>query len=286
MSRALRIQGELAQIHTVEDLTEVFESIASMHISKIRNRVVASKEFFAELWQTYSHLRVDPSERLQRAARSKKGRNVFVTITAEGKLSGQVDEEIIDVLLSNLTKPETTDVVVIGTHGIPQMRQRGIHVTQAFHLPPGDTNINVGEMLQFLAEYDHIQVFYQTYESLRVQKIVQIELLTAVRALGEDVGETEELLSSRDYIFEPGITEIADYMEGVMLGVALIQVIMESKLAGYAARFNAMNAARKRAERLTTDFRQDYYRAKRAESDERLKEIIKAIKYHGKGATI
>ncbi len=284
MSRALRIQNELAQIHTVEDLTEVFESIASIHISKIRNRVVASKDFFAELWQTYSQLRVDPDERLQRTDRTKKDQTVFVAVTSEGKLSGEVDEHIADEVIRNMS--ETTDVVVIGMHGIPQLRQRGVRVTQAFPLPPGDTDITIGEILQVLSPYGRIEVFYQTYESLRVQKIARIELLTAVKALGQDVESSDEVVSSRDYIFEPGINEIANYMEGVMMGVALIQIIMDSKLAGYAARFNAMSAAKKRAEHLSQEFRQNYYRAKRAESDERQKEIIKAVRFHAKGATL
>ena len=66
MKRAIVIQQDLTQIHTVEDLTTVFESIASVKIAKIRNRVVASKEFFAELWQTYRSLRVDQKEQQSR----------------------------------------------------------------------------------------------------------------------------------------------------------------------------------------------------------------------------
>jgi F0F1-type ATP synthase gamma subunit len=68
-----------------------------------------------------------------------------------------------------------------------------------------------------------------------------------------------------------------------MMGVALIQVIMESKLAQYAARFNAMNSAKHRATDLVTDFNLQYHRAKRAEGDERLKEIIKIVRHHQKG---
>jgi len=81
-------------------------------------------------------------------------------------------------------------------------------------------------------------------------------------------------MSSHEYIFEPNINEIADYLESLMLGVALTQVIMESKLAQYASRFNAMSAAKHRAGEIGAEYSSMYHRAKRFESDERLKEIV------------
>lgn len=282
MRRALTIQKELAQIHTIEDLTEVFESVASMHIARIRNHVVASQQFFAELWPTYRALRVDPRERVAINRKIRKNHNAFVAVTSEGKLSGSVDEQIIDQMVASLPQKNPPEIIVLGTDGLTRIHQRHVKVTKAFTLPITDINFSVSEIITALESYDHISVFYQTYESLRSQKIQRIELQTAVRELGEGVGEEGELVSSRDYIFEPNIVEIATYMESVMMGVALIQIIMESKLASYAARFNNMSRAKQRARDVVTDMRQEYYRTKRAESDERLQEIMKVVHHHGR----
>lgn len=280
MSRALRLQKELAQIHTIEDLTQAFEGIASIHIAHIRDRVVASKSFFGELWPIYRALRINPHERLQREGREHKGRNVFVAVTGEAKLGTEITEQIIDGMLANYTGGKT-DIIAVGSRGSALLTQRGATPSQSFIFPASDLNINVGDIIKELYKYDKISVFYQTYESLRTQKVVRIDLVSAVRELGEGVGDDGEKISSADYIFEPNITEIADYMESVMMGVAFIQIIMESKLAGYAARFNAMSRAKKRAGELVGDYTHQYHRMKRAESDERLKEIIKAAKIMG-----
>ena len=80
MRRAVTIQDEVTQIETIENLTGVFESIASLKISKVRHRVVASKEFFAELWQTYSQLRVDHSERIGQRKATENGKQARTRI--------------------------------------------------------------------------------------------------------------------------------------------------------------------------------------------------------------
>lgn len=281
MRRAIAIREELEQVHTVEDLTGVFESVASIKIARIRNRVVASKDYFAELWQTYRELRLDPKERLHRVVRKTNQKNVLVAVTTEGKLSGDIGNKVIDDAERALKASKNTDLIVLGAHGAEQLQQKGVVVTKMFHLPESDTQFSVAEMIETLELYEHISVIYQTYESLRIQRVAKIELASAVKELGQELDSSEaqsETMTSHDYIFEPGIAEIADYLESLMLGVALTQVLMESKLSQYASRFNAMNAAKHRANEMYKDFSLQYHRAKRAEGDERLKEIMNVAK--------
>jgi len=280
MKRAVTIKAELDQIHTVQELTGVFESIASMKISKLRDRVVQSKVFFSDLWQTYRELRIDPNEQLKRPHRTKKNRNVFVAITSEGKLSGGVVERVGDVMMDALSTSDSTDVIILGAQGAVQFAQQGIEALESYHLPDSDGEFSVAAVVETLQQYDQISVFYQTYESLRVQRIARIELISAVRELGDaadDSQQDDEIVSSRSYVFEPNITEIADYLESLMMEVALTQIIMESKLAQYASRFNAMNTAKHRADEISKDFDRLYHRAKRGESDERIKETMKVL---------
>lgn len=279
MRRAIAIQEDLDQIHVIEDLTGVFESVASIKIARLRNRVVASKEFFAELWQTYRGLRVDPKEQLLRKSRKTNGRSVLVAVTTEGKLSGEIGNKVLEDVVAAYHENKNLDVIVLGSYGATQLRERDIKVTHMFPLPENDVQFSVAEIITSLHEYQQISVFYQMYESLRIQRVGRIELISAVHELSDEVDDDKEveIVSSHDYIFEPGAAEIATYLESLMMGVALTQVLMESKLAQFASRFNAMNAAKHRAHDLGTDYSLMYHRAKRAEGDERLKEIMKVV---------
>ena len=140
MKRAIVIQQDLNQIHTVEDLTTVFESIASIKIAKIRNRVVVGKEFFAELWQTYRSLRVDPKERLSHRSELKNSRTALLVVTTEGRLSGEVGNKVIDEVITAYQGMQDADIIVLGAYGESRLLQHGVPVKQMYHLPDGEAD--------------------------------------------------------------------------------------------------------------------------------------------------
>jgi F0F1-type ATP synthase gamma subunit len=67
-------------------------------------------------------------------------------------------------------------------------------------------------------------------------------------------------------------------MEEAMMSLAFSQAILESSLAQSASRFNAMAAAKKLAFELIMLHKLEFHRAKRSESDRRLREVLIGIK--------
>jgi F-type H+-transporting ATPase subunit gamma len=275
MKRSGTIQKELIQIGTIEGLAGVFQGIASMKIAKVKDQVVSSQNFFTELWQIYSQLRADPDRQI--SSDGRLNRQLFIVITSEGGLSGDVDERIISWMLEQYNA-ETTDIMVMGGHGATLLRQRHVQVAGVFKLPDHDENIAVGPIAKELARYGQAAAFYQTYVSLAVQKVARIDLISAVKALGAETTKGEEIISSHNYDFEPSLQEVVEYMESVMLSIALGQVMLESKLAQAASRFNAMSAAQHKARELQSELRIAFRRGKRAEGDDRAKEIINSLR--------
>ncbi len=274
--KSTSLGGEVVQLQTITELTGVFESIASMRIGRIKDKVSTSQAFFDELWAIYTSLRVDPRTRLAPPAHRGKP-NLFVVLTSENGLSGDIDERIIARVLEEYDE-KTTDLVVIGAHGAALLKRAGVKPHRQFKLPDIDQAVDVSPIVAEVTQYGRPSLFYERYVSLSVQEIERINLLQRVRSLGEG-GENESgVISPRDYLFEPGADEVVAYLESVMLEIALGQVILESRLAQLASRFNAMSAAHKTAQDLTGEVGMHYHRARRREGDERLKEIINAMK--------
>lgn len=278
MRRAIYIQREVDQVSTIKDMTSVFEAIASIHIAQIKDKVVSSTAFFNELWRIYSQLRLGENDFVQHRKPKITNRQALVIITSDGGLIGDIDERIIEAMLGH-PNHEKADIFVIGSHGSALLSRRGIKPLKAFGLPDADHNINLTPITKILNQYHSATVYYQTYISLLRQEVARIELFSAVAALGQSKdGKNGEVISSRDYIFEPSLNEIITYMETVMLDIALGQIVLESKLAQYASRFNAMNQAKNKAKDMQHDLQLALNRAKRAQGDERIKEVLGGMK--------
>lgn len=275
MRRASAIEKEAAEITTVKELTGVFESLASTQVAKVKNKVELSKEFFQLLWKRYTALRVDPASRITTRDIGENDRTVFVLITAEAGLSGDIDQRLIETMSRNYD-PKTTDVIVLGSHGAAQLSQRDIPYTHFFQVPESDHYIDVSPVIDAVLPYTKIIVYYEEYVSLGQQEIQSMDLISSMRTMSEEADE--DTMTAADTIFEPSLDEIADEMEITMMRLALSQAILESGLAQAASRFNAMATAEKRATDLVGDFMLEFHRAKRAESDARLREILVSLK--------
>lgn len=278
MRRASSIEKESEQIVTVKDLTGVFESLASTQVAKVKNKVELSEVFFELLWSRYSSIRIDPRTRItNRDISDENDKKVFIMISAEAGLSGDIDERLIETMLHDYDK-KNTDIVVLGTHGAQQLTQRGIPFIRYFQVPETDRYINVAPVIDVIMSYARIMVYYEEYISLGVQEIKEIDLISSMRSMSEGAGQDEDIITTEDTIFEPSLNEIASQMEMTMMTLALSQTILDSSLAQAASRFNAMAVAEKRASELITDFKLEFHRTKRAESDRRMREVMVGIK--------
>lgn len=280
MKRPLELKKDLAGIGTIVNLTGVFEGIASMRISQIKNQVLQSQDYFQTLWQIYNQIRVDEEFRFGRSQVKDKiiNKELFIVITAEGGFSGDIDQKLIDWMLKDFDK-DKHDIIVIGHHGAVQLAQRGVSIKRYYKLPVKDQNINVTPIITEVQKYRTTTAWYQTYVSLMVQDVKRISLRAAVQQRGQQVkGDRSEIISDENYIFEPSTYHVVDHLERSMLTIALSQIILESKLAQYASRFRAMSAAGDKARDSQDETRLTYNRARRYLQDERLKEIMAGIR--------
>lgn len=280
------IGKERDDMSTIVNLTSVFESLASMHISQIKNQVQLSQKFFDELWHIYTQIRVDSLFRFGREEHEHADvidKELFIAITAEGGFSGDIDQKLIKWMLKDYD-PEKHEIIVIGHHGAVQLAQAGVRFRKYFKLPAKDQNINVSPLIKYVREYKSTSVYYQAYVSLMVQEVKKIALKSAVQEAGRQSRSKkndDSIISEFNYIFEPSTFSVVAHLERSMLEISLGQVILDSKLAQYASRFRSMSAAKERAIESQKELKLTYNRAKRSISDERLKEIINGMKAAG-----
>lgn len=278
MSRLSDIEKEKMAMATMVELASVFEGIASMRIARIKNQVLQSTQFFNDLWNIYTQLRVDSLFRYGRGKREDIiDKELYIIVTAEGGFSGDIDQKLIRLMLKDYD-PNKNDIIVVGHHGAIQLAQKGIKYKKYFRLPAKDLDINVTPIIKYVQQYKKTYMYYQEYVSLMVQDVRRIELSTAVAEIGDKAKESDDVISEVTYIFEPSTFAVVDYLERSMLQIAVSQLILNSKLAQYASRFRAMSASHQSADEALGTITLHYNRTKRAIKDERLKEVVNGLK--------
>lgn len=284
MSRLQEVAFQRTAMATITNLTSVFEGIASMRIAQTKNQVLQSQRFFSELWQIYSQLRVDKLFHYGRTQSEEViDKELYIVVTSEGGFSGDIDQRLIKIMLQSYDSNKQ-DIIVIGHHGAVQLIQQGISFKKYYTLPSKDRNINVLPLIKEARRYTGTIVYYQTYISLMVQEVKNIDLFHAVQENAKTVEKADEYISEANYIFEPSTFDVVAHLERSMMQIALSQVILDSKLAQYASRFRAMSMAKDRANELSTDLSIMYNRTKRRIQDERLKEMINGLRNNSGGS--
>jgi len=270
---------EKETMQTMVELTSAFEGIASARIAQIREQVLQSEQYFADLWRIYSQLRVDKFFHFGRGKKDVQAveKELMILITSEGSFSGDIDQRLVNEAIKQYDQ-QKTDILIIGHHGAVQLATKGIPYVRSFKTPEKDMNINTSPIVAEVQKYRSTVIYYQQYKSLMSQKIQSIRLSKAVMERGVGIKGQEDIIDERTYIFEPDTYAVIDHLERSMMQITLSEVILESKLAQYASRFRAMTAAKERATDTLDEVSLSYSRAKRHEKDERLKEILNGLR--------
>lgn len=281
MRQPREISIEKQTMNSIVQLTSAFEGIASAHIARIKDEVERSEVFFAELWPIYTSLRVSKEFRHGRIEKKPvTNKELIIIVTSEGSLSGDIDIRLIERML---TKYDATkqDIVAIGHHGSTLLRQRKIEYKKSVRLPEKNDSLEIEPILELVQQYTSTRVYYQAYLSLMNQEIKNISLSAAVQERGQQAEKLEDeavYISDANYIFEPSVGAVIGHMERSMLGVALNEVILESRLAQQASRFRAMSAAHIKAKESQQDLVWQFNHANRAIKDERTREIVNTLR--------
>lgn len=275
MRRPNIIEKDMTSVLMLRNLTNVFESLASTQVAKVKNKAQLSQEFFNLLWERYTAIRIDQKSRITARGENGNGRTALILISAEAGLSGDLDLRLIETMQRNYD-PTNTDIIVLGSHGASQLSSRGIAYKRFFQVPETDTYVKVNPVIEAIIDYSKIIVYYEEYLSLGQQEIRMLDLIIRMKEMSEDA--EEGVMTANDTIFEPNLDDIALQMEQIMMSLALSQTILQSGLAQAASRFNAMTTAEKRAGEMFDDFRMEFHRSKRAENDRRLREVLVGIK--------
>jgi ATP synthase F1 gamma subunit len=257
MAQRKIILEELEALNSLKDLAESYEEIAVLRMQKIKDSVLNTRDFLADLSDVFVDLKTsykrevkDLISRMRKGDKSllpilqKNNRTLLVYLASNGRLYGSVTQKTYRLFIHDLRnyKTENTDIVVIGRAGKEMFDNSAMKRPYEFIDLP-DTKVGVENIVQLIkkfVQYEKVYVYYGKFGNVVKQNPI------ATSITGEDIFETENVVQvprEDRFIFEPGLEKIFNFFENQIVANLFSQTLLENQLARHASRVNAMEEA-------------------------------------------
>lgn len=257
MAQKKVIFEELEALNSLKDLAESYEEIAVVRMQKIRDSVLKTRDFLADISDVFVDLKssynIEVKDLMNRIKTGdhgllptlqKKDKTLLVYLSSNGGLYGAVTQKTYKLFMQELSKTDRdkTDIVVIGNAGRMMFEGSGANRPfEYFEIP--DTSVSVlhiKNLMQKFLQYENVNIFYGKFGNVVRQSPIETSIT------GEDIFETETIAQvprEDRFIFEPTLQKIFHFFQTQIMANLFSQTLLENQLARHASRVNAMEEA-------------------------------------------
>ena len=251
MPTLLDIKEEIKSIHSLGNLIDAYEEIASIRMKKIRDMVLRNRFYQQEVNSIFEEVRRSYSREVQALVKKRgaskritfiphNGKDVSVLLSANTGLYGNIIPETYRMFVQEARESQS-EVTIIGKYGYQLFLSENIGKPYTYFDFPdyGDDNDKLYEIIKHVVQYEQIHVFYGRFRNI----ITQEPTMLSVSAKIDLTEEKKENEKKEFYIFEPSLEKILVYFETQIFSSLFGQSMKESQLSKYASRFIAMDKA-------------------------------------------
>ncbi len=291
MAQRKLILEELEALNSIKDLAQSYEEIAIVRMQKIRDSVLKTRDFLADISDVFVDLKAsynrevkDLIERIKKGDQGlmptlqKKNKMLLVYLASNGGLYGAVTQKTFRLFMVELgkTKPEEADIVIIGNAGRTMYENSGNgRPYEYFEIPDATVDVvHIKKLMEKFLQYEKVNVFYGKFGNVVKQSPIESSIS------GEDIFETETLSQvPRDdrFIFEPSLQKIFHFFKTQIMANLFSQTLLENQLARHASRVNAMEEALVHIEEETKKLNAQKVRVKHLLDNKKQLETISGV---------
>jgi F-type H+-transporting ATPase subunit gamma len=288
MNSTNELKNELATVSTIQEITSVYQGIASLRMTQIKDSVAKTKEFIDGLADIYEHAREAYIAQIQVKLKERKGKNklnltsirrngktVTVFLSANEHLYGSLILEIWRKFLADI-KSNPSDILIVGKFGRNLYSSENLNYKLTYFDLADDkpSREEVQKIINFVSEYERIIVHYGQMRTLLTQEPVRNEITGRV-VLEKNIPTTKR------YIFEPSPEKIIEFFEKEIIAAVFNQKIMEHQLARFSSRMVAMDQASQNAGTLIKELKTQLSHAKKRLDNINQLEVFSAFNLWG-----
>lgn len=240
-----KLRQEIEDIKLLGNIARAYSEISALRMQQTREGVLKNREFsfgIEELFQKtlyYYANQYGASRGKKLTFLSHNGRTVATMFSANGGLYGKIVKDTFAMFAEDIRKSPDIEVAIAGRLGRARFLESFPGRPYTFfelddYNPPKE---QVSEIMKHLVQYEKINVYYGSFQSIVNQKPKKFELKRKVELPEEQAKQAVR------YIFEPSIEDVLQFFEGAVFGSIFSQIVKESQLAKLGSRAFALDQA-------------------------------------------
>lgn len=270
------IKKRLQNVVSTKKLTNATELVATVKLQKYNTKTKQNEEYAKNLKRFIMAVLQSDSSDVENNPFLKKPyaeNPLYIVITSNSGLCGSYNTEVLKYVEANV--PKDAPIFVIGTIGFNYLMKNDYLVVKKYDeledLQPRILNQMINNLMILYRQYEitEINIVYTRYINTLTYRPTTLKLLPF--EIDEDV-KTEEIL------LEPSRDEVLNRLIPMYVSSQIYVAFLEAKTSENAARRNAMNAANKNAEKLISELRLNYNKARQAAITQEMNEIVASIR--------
>lgn len=289
MANLKEVRERITSVKNTQQITKAMKMVSAAKLRRAQQAITQMRPYANKLNEILKNILSNLDGDVASAFGEERGSNkvCMVVVTSNRGLCGGFNTNIIKAATKKINAEYTSqlesgnlDIYFIGKKGFDTMKklfpQANLNTDylELFNDLSFDNVAKVSQMLMDKFEdkaYDKIDVAYASFKNAAVQEPMCVQFLPVEKVDAE--GENTSSHKS-DYIFEPSMTELLDYLVPSILQTTFQKFLLDTHASEHGARMTAMDNATENAQELLQDLKISYNKARQEAITKELSEIV------------
>ena len=291
MATLKEIRTRISAVKSIQKITKAMKMVAAAKLKKAQDKILSTRPYASKLDELFYHVisLTDIASNKFLEEREIKSQLV-VTISSDRGMCGAFNTNLLKFAANYINKSETqTKVVTIGKKSSDFFRKRNYSIIKSYDHIFNDLTIEFSNSIVDIIvkgylekEYDKVVIIYNEFKSVVKQNVIKFDFLP-FKFENTDKRNFENHRFETDFIYEPDINDILDYLIPKQLNIQFLKSLLESNAAEQGARMTSRETATNNAADLIRELGIVYNKARQASITTELLEIVAGAEALQKG---
>ncbi|ULQ47258.1 F0F1 ATP synthase subunit gamma [Flagellatimonas centrodinii] len=280
MAGAKEIRGKIKSVKNTQKITRAMEKVAMSKMRKAQDRMAQARPYAEKVRRTLGHLAAANTEFRHPFLTERPVKRVaYLVVSTDRGLCGGLNINTFRATVRDLKGWQDQGVeaqfAVVGAKAVSFFKRVGgkvmAQVTQLGDRPHLEALLGTIKVLTdayLNGEVDRVELVSSNFVNTMTQQPRVQQLLPVAKV------ESDDLLDSWDYLYEPSAESLIDTVLQRYLESQVYQAVIENTACEMAARMVAMKAATENAGQIIDDLQLAYNKARQANITKELAEIV------------